>query len=324
MSWFVWLVRLAAAMVGLLCATVVLAQPYPNRPIKLMVAFPPGGAADLVGRLLAQSLSARIGQPVVVENRPGSNGNVAGDVVAHAAADGYTLLLASGSLLTVNPILYAKMSFDPFKDLRPVASVVSDELLLTENIGLEPKNFSDFIAYARRAKPPLLYGSIGNGSEHHLSMEVLKEQAGLEMTHVPYRGGAPAAIGVMGGEVAAMFGGGSVTALVQAGRLRALAISGRKRSPLFPDLPSISEFYPAYDVTIWQVVFLPTGAPPEVVMRLRSALNAVTAQPEFAERLATAGAGEPYVTTPEEMAARFRGDSERYGKILKNSGLQVE
>jgi tripartite-type tricarboxylate transporter receptor subunit TctC len=319
-----WLVRFAASTVGVLFATLALAQSYPDRPVRLLVSFPPGGAADLVGRLIAQSLTARLGQPVVVENRPGSNGNIAADAVAHAAADGYTLLLSSGSLYTVNPRLYVKTPLDPFKELVPVASVVSDELLLAENVGLEPKNFKDFIAYARRAKPPLLYGSIGIGSEHHLAMELLKEAAGIQMTHVPYRGGGPAALGVMGGEVAAMFGGGSVTPLVQAGKLRALAISGRKRSPLFPNLPSISEFYPDYEVTIWQLVSAPAGTPQEIVARIRSATNAVIAQPEFAKKLETAGAGEPDSTTPEELTARLRADDARYGKVLEGSGLQVE
>jgi tripartite-type tricarboxylate transporter receptor subunit TctC len=224
----------------------------------------------------------------------------------------------------VNPILYAKMPLDPFKELLPVVSVVSDELLLTENIGLPPKTFQDFVAYARAAKPPLLYGSIGNGSEHHLAMEVLKEQAGFQMTHVPYRGGGPAALGVMGGEVAAMFGGGSVTSLVQAGKLRALAISGRKRSALFPDLPSISEFYPHYDVTIWQLLSVPAGTPPAIMARVRNETNDVIAQPEFAKKLAAAGAGEPYMTTPEELTARLHADSVTYGKILNGTGLKIE
>jgi tripartite-type tricarboxylate transporter receptor subunit TctC len=319
-----WFARFAASTFGVLFATLALAQSYPERPVRLLVSFPPGGAADFVGRLIAQSLTVRLGQPVVVENRPGSNGNIAGDVVAHSAADGYTLLLWSGSLYTVNQHLYAKTSLDPFKDLLPVASVVSDELLLTENIGLEPKNFKDFVAYARHTQPPLLYGSIGNGSEHHLAMELLKETAGIQMTHVPYRGGRPAAIGVMGGEVAAMFGGGSVTPLVQAGKLRALAISGRKRSQLFPNLPSISEFYPDYEVTIWQVVSVPTGTPPKIVARLRSETNAAIAQSDFAEKLANAGAGEPDSTTSQELAARLRADDARYGRVLSGSGLQVE
>lgn len=319
-----WFARLAAAAFSALFATAALAQSYPDRPVHLLVPFPPGGGANFVARVLAQLLSARLGQSVVVENRPGLNGNVAGELVARAAPDGYTILESAGSLLTVNPHLYAKMPIDPFKDLLPVATITSDELLLTENPALDPQSFRDFIAYAGRAQPPLLYGSIGNGSEHHLAMELLKEQAGLQMTHVPYRGGAAAALGVMGGEVAAMFGGASVTPLAQAGKLRALAISGRKRSPIFPDLPSISEIYPAYDVTIWQALFIPAATPPDVVARLRAGANAVIAQPEFAEKLAAAGSGEPFVTTAEQMAALIRADDERFGRVIRAIGLKVE
>ena len=319
-----WFARFAAAAFAASFASAALAQSYPDRPIHLLVPFPPGGGANFVARVLAQLLSARLGQSVVVENRPGSNGNVAGELVAHAAADGYTILESAGSLLCVNPHLYATMPIDPFKDLLPVATITSDELLLTENPALEPKSFHDFIDYAGRAKPPLLYGSIGNGSEHHLAMELLKEQAGIQMTHVPYRGAAAAAIDVMGGEVAAMFGGASVTPLVQAGKLRALAISGRKRSPIFPDLPSISEIYPAYDVTIWQALLVPAATPPEIVARLRVAVSAVIAQPEFAAKLAAAGSGEPFATTPGEMEALIRADDERFGRVIKANGLKVD
>src|ERR1700693_5620388 len=212
-----WFARLAAAAFSALFATAALAQSYPDRPVHLLVPSPPGGGANFVARVLAQLLSARLGQSVVVENRPGLNGNVAGELVARAAPDGYTILESAGSLLTVNPHLYATMPIDPFKDLLPVTTITSDELLLTENTALEPKSFHDFIDYAIRAKPPLLYGSIGNGSEHHLAMELLKEQAGIQMTHVPYRGGGAAALGVMGGEVAAMFGGASGTPVGEAG-----------------------------------------------------------------------------------------------------------
>jgi tripartite-type tricarboxylate transporter receptor subunit TctC len=314
----------AALMAAVLSVATASAQNYPDRPIRILVAFPPGGAADLVARVVGQALSVRLGQPVVVENRPGSNGNVAGDLVAHAAGDGYTLLLGGSALFAINPHLYVKMPIDPLKDLLPVASLVSNALLLVENPALPPKTFSDFIAAARNAKPPLLYGSIGNGSEHHLAMELLKQQAGIDMTHVPYRGGAPAAVGVMGGEVTAMFGGGSVATLVQAGKLRGLAISGRKRSPEFPDLPSISEFYPAYDVTLWQGLFAPPGTPPEIVARLRTEANAALAEPALAQKLAAAGSGEPYVTTLEEFSARIRADNERYGRIIAAGGIRVE
>ncbi len=319
-----WLIRFAVLTFGFLFAAAALAQPYPSRPIRLFVSFPPGGAADLVARMVGQPLSARLGQPVVVENRPGSNGNIAGDLVAHAPPDGYTLLLGPSGLFVINPHLYAKMSIDPLKDLVPVASLVSNALLLTQNPKLKPASFGDFIEYARQANPPLFYASIGNGSEHHLAMEQLKLQAGVNLIHVPYRGGGPAAIGVMAGEVAAMFGGGSVAPLVQSGQLRGLAVSGRKRSPAFPDLPSISEFYPTYDVILWQGLFAPPGTPQDIVARLRTETNAVLGQRDLADKLAAAGSGEPYITTPEEFAARIRADYDRYGKTIKDSGLRVE
>jgi len=313
-----------AALLLSAASAVTLAQSYPDRPVRLIASFPPGGANDLLARLMAQSLAPRLGQPVVVENRPGSNGNVAGDFVAHAPPDGYTLLVGPSALFDINPHLYAHMSIDPLTALMPVATLVSDSLLLVENTALAPRNFTDFIAYARAANPPLLYASIGNGSDHQMAMELLKQQAGINLIHVPYLGGGPAAIGVMAGQVAAMFGGGSVGALVKAGKLRALAISGRKRSPEFPDLPSISEYYPNYDVTLWQGLFAPAKTPPAVVARLRTEINGVLKERAIADRLRTASAGEPYITTPEEFAARMRADYERYGKVIAASGLRIE
>ena len=244
-------------------ATATLGQPYPTRPLKLLLSFPPGGASDFIARLIAQPLTARLGQPVVVENRPGSNGNLAGELAAHAAPDGTTLLLAPSSLLTVNPHLYARMAIDPLKDLLPIASVVSNELFLAANPALPGvTDFASFIALARTSAPPLFYASIGNGSEHHLAMEFLKQRAGIDLVHMPYRGGGPAAIGVMAGDVAAMFGGGSVAPLAQAGKLLPLAVSGRQRSPLLPDVPPIAQFYPGYEVIIWQVCLRQSGPRP--------------------------------------------------------------
>jgi len=318
-----------AALLAVLATLAMLAsaapgEPYPTRPIRLLVSFPPGGASDLIARTLGQPLSVRLGQPVVVENRPGSNGNLAGELAAHAAPDGYTLLLAPSSLLAVNPHLYAKMAIDPLKELLPVASLVVNELILAVNPALAVKNFQDFVALARAARPPLFYASIGNGSEHHLAMELLKQQAGIDLVHVPYRGGGPAAIGVMAGDVAAMFGGGSVAPLIQSGKLRGLAVTGQRRSHLLPELPPIAEFYPGYEMTIWQGLFAPVGTPAEIVQRLREDMSAVLAQPDIAEKLAAAGSGEPYVTTVSEFLARIRSDYARYGKLIKDAGLAVD
>jgi tripartite-type tricarboxylate transporter receptor subunit TctC len=315
---------LAVVLVSAAVQPAVWAQTYPSRPIRLLVSFPPGGAADIVARALGQPLSVRLGQPVVVENRPGSNGGLAGELVASAAPDGRTLLLGPSALFGINPHLYARMAIDPLKDLLPVASLVQNALLLAANPKLGPVNFRDFVDFARRAKSPLFYASIGNGSEHHLAMEMLKQTAGIDLTHVPYKGGGPAALGVMSGDVAVMFGGGSVASLVQSGELRGLATSGRRRSPALPDLPSISEFYPDYEVTLWQGLLAPVGTRPEIVARLRSEVNAILAQPEVMDKLAAAGSGDPYISTQAEFAARIRSDYDRYGKVIHAIGLHVE
>ena len=237
------------------------AENYPTRPIRLYVAFPPGGAADIVARLVAQPLSARLGQPVVVENKPGSGGNIAGELIARAAPDGYSLLIGPDNLFTVNPHLFSKMSFDPLKDIIPIATVQSNALVLAINPKVPANDFKEFIALANRSDPPLFYASIGNGSLHHLAMEMLKQEAGIKLTHVPYRGGGPAGIAVLAGDVAGMFGGGSVFPMVTSGQLRGLAVSSRKRSTELSELPSISEFYPNYEAAIWQGLFGPAGTP---------------------------------------------------------------
>lgn len=318
------LIRFALAAMIAAIASAAPAEPYPTRPIRLLVSFPPGGASDLIARTLGQPLAARLGQPVVVENRPGSNGNLAGELAARAAPDGYTLLLGPSGLFAINPHLYARMAIDPLKELMPVTSLVSNELILAVNPALAAQDFQAFVALARAARPPLFYASIGNGSEHHLAMELLKQQAGIDLVHVPYRGGGPAAIGVMAGDVSAMFGGGSVAPLIQAGKLKGLAVTGQRRSRLLPELPAIAEFYPGYEVTIWQGLFAPTGTAPEIVERLRDEVIAILAQPDFFEKLAAAGSGEPYITTPAEFEARMRSDYARYGKLIKEAGLAVD
>ena len=237
------LTRMFVVVATALLVAPAAAENYPTRPIRLYVAFPPGGAADIVARLVAQPLSARLGQPVVVENKPGSGGNIAGELIARAAPDGYSLLIGPDNLFTINPHLFNKMSFDPLKDIVPVATVQSNALVLAINAKVPASDFKEFIALANRSDPPLFYASIGNGSMHHIAMEMLKQEAGIKLTHVPYRGGGPAGVAVLAGDVAGMFGGGSLFPMITSGQLRGLAVSSRKRSTELRELPSISEFY---------------------------------------------------------------------------------
>jgi tripartite-type tricarboxylate transporter receptor subunit TctC len=317
-------------LIGILLALALGAVPartqtYPTRPIKLLVAYPPGGASDLIARLVADALAKRLGQPVVVENRAGANGNIAGEAAAHAEPDGYTLLLGPSSVFTINPHLYAKMPFDPLKDLVPIASLVQNELVLTANTQLTAgMDFKAFIEFARNSKPPLFYASIGNGSEHHLAMELLKRAADIDMTHVPYKGGAAAALGVIGGSAAAAFGGGSVVHLVNSGQLHALAVTGSQRSKVLPELPTIGEVYPGYDVTLWQGLFAPAGTPAAVVTRLKQEAAAIRVLPDIEQKLAAAGAGEPWVLSDSEFAARIRADNEKFGRVIEQIGAKVQ
>jgi len=297
---------------------------YPARTIKIVVTIPPGGAPDIAARVVGQKLSESFGQPVVIENRPGANGNTAAGEVARAPADGYTLLLGADSLITINPHLYARMPLDTLKDLAPVATLVSNQFVLSVNPSLPVKSFSEFIEFARKSNPPLHYASGGNGSQHQLTMELLKARAGINLVHVPYRGGAPATTATMAGEVAAMFAGTSTAPQIKAGRLRALATSGSRRSSAFPELPTIAEFYPGFENSIWLGLFGPAGLPEEVLNRLRSETKRALELPEVRDRLHTAGGLEPLVTSPEQFAALIRRDYERFGKLIRQVGIKAD
>jgi len=306
-------------------ADAVAAQAYPNRPIRLLVGFPPGGASDIIARLYVQGLSVRLGQPVVIENKPGTGGNLASDLAAKATSDGYTLLHGTENVFVSNPHVYgARMPFDPFKDLVPVASLVSNQIVLAVNPALPANGLRAFIELARSSKPPLFYASIGNGSQHHLAMEMLKQHVGIDLTHVPYRGGGPAAVAVLAGEVSAMFGGGSVVPTIKSGKLRGLASTGSVRNPATPELPTIAELYPGYEALSWHGLFVPAGTPQPVIDLLRKEIAAVLAQPEFRERLANTGSGEPYTVAPDAFAARIKADYEKYGTLIRSIGVKIE
>ena len=297
---------------------------YPSRPIKLIVPIPPGGAPDISARVVGQRLSELVGQPVVVENRPGSNGNIAMDLLAKSAPDGYTLGLLADSMIAINPHLYKEMQIDPLKDLVPVASVVSNSWVLSVNPSVPVKNFKEFVEYARQARPALAYASGGNGSIHQLAMEMLKQRASIDLIHVPYKGGTPATTAAVAGEVAAIFSGTSSAPQIKAGRLRALAVTGSQRSALFPDLPTIAEFYPGYEVTIWLGLFAAAGTPDAVLRRLHADVNKALAESEVKARLNAAGGLEPHITTVAEFAALIRRDYDKYGKLVKDIGVKVD
>jgi tripartite-type tricarboxylate transporter receptor subunit TctC len=308
----------------LLCFAVSAFAQYPSRPVKIVVTIPPGGAPDIAARIVGQKLSESFGQPVVVENRPGSNGNIAAELVARAPADGYTLLLGADSLIAINPHLYARMPIDTLKDLTPVASLVANQFVLSVNPSLPVKTFQEFIEYARKANPPLNYASGGNGSQHQLTMEMLKARAAINLVHVPYRGGAPATTATVAGEVAAMFAGTSTAPQIKAGRLRALAVSGAKRSSAFPDLPTIGEFYPGFENSIWLGLFGPAGLPQETLVKLRGEIRKTLELPEVRDKLHAAGGLEPFITAPEEFSALIRRDHERFGKLIKEVGIKAD
>jgi len=316
--------NLVIVLLAALCASASAWAQYPSRPVKIVVTIPPGGAPDIAARIIGQKMSESFGHPVVIENRPGANGNAAAQEVARAAPDGYTLILAADSLITINPHLYAKMPIDTLRDLAPVASLVSNQFVLSVNPSLPVKNFQEFIEYAKKASPPLNYGSGGNGSQHQLTMELLKARAGIELVHVPYRGGAPATTATMSGEVQAMFAGTSTSPQIKAGRLRALATSGAKRSTAFPELPTIAEFYPGFENSIWLGLFGPPGMPEEVLAKLRQEAKKALELPETRDRLHAAGGLEPFVSTPEEFSALIQRDYKRFGDLIKKIGIKAD
>jgi len=314
---------LRALLFILLALPVAAAAQFPSRQITLIVPIPPGGAPDIAARLIGQKLSESLGQPVVVENRTGANGNIASDLVAKAPPDGYTLGLLADSQITINPHLY-KMPLDTLRDLTPVATVAANQFVLTVHPSLPVRTFPEFIELARKTNPPLAYASGGNGSQHHLTMEMLKQRAGINLLHVPFKGGAPAATATVAGDTVAMWSGSSNAPQIKAGRLRPLAVSGAQRSPQYPDLPTIGEFYPGFENSIWLGLFGPAGIPENILARLRTEVRRVLESPEVKQKMNAAGGLDPHVTTPEEFSALIRRDYEKYAKVVKDLGIKLD
>jgi tripartite-type tricarboxylate transporter receptor subunit TctC len=314
----------ALAVSGALLAETTHAQPgdYPNRPVRLVVPFAPGGSSDAVSRVLAQKLSTQMGQQVVVDSRPGAGGNLGADIVAKAKPDGYTLLFAAGSF-AVNVSLYDKLPYDALKDFEPVAHVCRVNGILVTHPSVKANSVQELIALAKAQPGTINFASAGNGTILHLAGELFKAQANVEMTHVPYRGSGPALADLIGGQVQVMFANVPGTLQhVKSGKLRVLAATGDHRAASLPDVPTIAESgLPGFQAATWFGVLAPTGTPKEIVARLNAEINKALASPELVEHLRSEGA-DVVGGTPEQFRAFLKSEVDRWAPVVKAAGIK--
>jgi tripartite-type tricarboxylate transporter receptor subunit TctC len=313
---------LAVGLAALTVSNVAQAQ-YPDRPIKLILPFP-GGEGEAVARLIAPSLGQHLGQPVVVESRPGAAGNIAAGFVSRAPADGYTLLMGFSTIFEINPLLYRNLGFDPAQ-LAPVSLVAETQFVLVVNPSVPARTVQELIAYAKANPGKLNFASAGVGSPLHLAGELFQSRAGVKFLHVPYKGGGEAASAVLGGHADVLFGTISTSmANVQAGRLRALGVTGERRFAAYPDLPTIAESgVPGYNVTAWHSLALPAGTTPAIVARINEAVVKTLAEPDVRQGLERAGV-IPGATTPAEVSRRIDTESKLWKSVIERAGITPE
>ncbi|HKA46054.1 MAG TPA: tripartite tricarboxylate transporter substrate binding protein [Burkholderiales bacterium] len=312
-------------MLAVLCAGAGAAQDYPSRPIRVIDSFPAGGNTDVLARTLGQKLFERWGQPIIVDNRPGAAGNIGAEIAARAAPDGHTLLMGLTTTLAPSMTLFPKLPYDAVRDFAPVGTVASSLLVMLVHPSLPVKSTKDLIVLARARPGELRYASSGVGGPLHLATELLKAKAGVDMVHVAYKGGAPAAAAVASGEV--QLGFASLAAslpLIKAGRLRAIAVSTPKRSSALPDVPTIAESGLAdFDITTWYGLLAPAGTPAVVIAKINSEVARALKLPDVAERLSLLGL-EPRTGTPQEFGAILKAEIALYAKIIKDAGIKPE
>lgn len=316
--------HLAAAAAALAAGPrIAWAQAYPARPLRWIVGFPPGGGADTVARILGPWLSERLGQQVVIENRPGASTNIAAQAVVNSPADGYTLLFYGASTV-VNTSIFQNLPFNVQRDIAPVSGLVAYPMLLVAHPSVPAKTVAELIAYAEANPGKVTMASFGSGSASHLAGELFKMMAGINMVHVPYRGGAPMVTNLIGGQVQVGFDV-MVTSMpqVRAGTLRALAVAGKNRFEMLPDVPSIAETLPGYEARTWAGVGVPNGTPPEIIARLNREINAGLANPAIQARLAEVGT-VPLILTATEFGAYIAAESEKWAKVVKFAGIKPE
>jgi tripartite-type tricarboxylate transporter receptor subunit TctC len=317
--------RLIASVAAWLFSGALFAQPYPSKPVRLVVPFAPGGTTDVLARLMGQKLSEALGQQFVVENRPGAGGNIGTELAVRAPADGYTLVMSFDGTMAINPSVYRKLPFDPQKDLAPVANVAQVPLLIVVHPAVPAGSLAEFVELAKAHPKRVNYSSAGHGSTGHLTGELFAARAGIEMTHVSYKGGGQAVQDLLGGQIQML-----VTALptveghLKGGKLRALGFTSAKRVPGAPAVPTLAESgYAGFDVLSWYGILAPAGTPREVVGRLNAEINAILRAPDVRERLAGLGA-EPTGGTPEQFAATIRADAARWAKVVADAAIRID
>lgn len=316
---------LAAALV-LPCAAMAQAEAtWPTKPVKWVVPFPPGGAMDVIARTLGERVGQDLGQPFVIENRPGAGGNIGADFVAKQPADGHTIMITSIGMAT-NKALYAKLGYDPVKDFAPVSLLAVVPNVLVVNTARSPdKSVKDVLAHARRELGKLTYASAGNGTSIHLAGEVFASMAKLQLLHIPYKGSGPAVTDMLGGQVDLMFD--SITSArphIQSGKLKALGVTSARRSSALPDVPTIAEAgVPGYEVSPWFAVFAPAGTPADIIAKLNKALVTAMRQPEILKKLESVGA-EPIGSTPKALAEHLDKELVRWGALIKERDIRLD
>jgi tripartite-type tricarboxylate transporter receptor subunit TctC len=314
-----------AGAASLLATSAFAQQDYPNRPIRMIVPYPPGGPTDIMGRLTSEVLTKRLGQNVVVDNRGGAATVIGADMAAHSPADGYTVLVSSETTFAVTPALNEKLPYDPQRDFAPISQLTTQPYVLAVNPSLPVSSVAQLIAYAKANPGKLTYGSAGTGGANHLAGEMFKHAAGIDTVHVPYKGNGPAIADLIGGQITYMLG--SISSLyphATTKKLRLIAVAAAKRSASVPDIPTFAESgLPGYEVSGWNCMVAPRGTPQAIVKRLHAELVAGFKQPDVVERLRKQSI-EPVAGTPEQLAAFMKNELERYRKLIKAVGLKLE
>jgi tripartite-type tricarboxylate transporter receptor subunit TctC len=316
---------IAGGALLIMLPAIALAQgAYPTKPVRLIVAFPPGGSTDIIARLVGQKLGERVGQQVVVDNRGGAGGTIGTELAARASADGYTLTMGTTSTHVIAPAAYPNVKYDPVKDFEPITLVASTPYLLVLHPSVQAKSLKEFVGLMKAQPGKLNYASAGAGSTTQIAMEMLKIASGTDIVHIPFKGNGPAGAALMGGEVQALFGSmPAVLPHAKSGKMRAIAVGTAKRSPALPDVPTVAESgYPGFEVSLWLGFFAPKGTPGPVVKKLYGELTTIAKTPEMKEQFERNGA-DPLTTTPAELSKLMQSELAKYRKVIKAANIKL-